>query len=105
MLPATWFPAGTPGLGNTSACPGDRKSTRLELQSQSNIVCRLLLEKKKIFLLVLILLFIPTLNLFPAWFALSLLRFLLPTRLPIMFLLFMVAMMYVIIPLRIMYLL
>src|SRR5688572_31776011 len=26
---------------------GDRKSTRLELQSQSNLVCRLLLEKKK----------------------------------------------------------
>src|SRR5688572_31458485 len=26
----------------------DRKSTRSELQSQSNIVCRLLLEKKKI---------------------------------------------------------
>src|SRR2546430_6416684 len=25
----------------------DRKSTRLELQSQSNLVCRLLLEKKK----------------------------------------------------------
>src|SRR5688572_31921738 len=26
---------------------GDRKSTRSELQSQSNLVCRLLLEKKK----------------------------------------------------------
>src|SRR3989475_12589737 len=26
---------------------GDRKSTRLKLQSQSNLVCRLLLEKKK----------------------------------------------------------
>src|SRR5256886_7317525 len=26
----------------------DRKSTRLKLQSQSNLVCRLLLEKKKL---------------------------------------------------------
>src|SRR2546430_5665744 len=28
-------------------CAPDRKSTRPELQSQSNLVCRLLLEKKK----------------------------------------------------------
>src|SRR2546430_2796262 len=27
--------------------PSDRKSTRLNFQSQSNLVCRLLLEKKK----------------------------------------------------------
>src|SRR5688572_17918833 len=34
--------------GLTLPCPGpDRKSTRLNLQSQSNLVCRLLLEKKK----------------------------------------------------------
>src|SRR5256886_9192651 len=35
--------------GDNSLIGGiDRKSTRLELQSQSNLVCRLLLEKKTI---------------------------------------------------------
>src|SRR2546430_7093694 len=33
---------------NVCASRRDRKSTRLKLQSQSNLVCRLLLEKKKI---------------------------------------------------------
>src|SRR5262245_60174633 len=51
-------------------------------------------------LLVLILLFMPTLNFLPVWFALSLLRFRLPSRLPMMFILWMVAMMVVIIPSR-----
>src|SRR5258708_34781652 len=50
----------------------------------------------RLFLLVLILLLIPTLNFLPVWFALSLLRFLLPSRLPMMFILWMVAMMVVI---------
>src|SRR5262249_46156157 len=45
------------------------------------------------FLLVLILLLMPTLNFLPVWFALSLLRFRLPSRLPMMFILWMVAMM------------
>src|SRR5260370_39736017 len=36
----------------------------------------------RLFLLVLILLLIPTLNFLPVWFALSLLRFRLPSRLP-----------------------
>src|SRR5262252_10077005 len=49
-------------------------------------------------LLVLILLLMPTLNFLPVWFALSLLRFRLPSRLPMMFILWMVAMMVVIIP-------
>src|SRR5437879_3721227 len=53
-----------------------------------------------LFLLVLILLLIPTLNFLPVWFALSLLRFRLPSRLPMMFILWMVAMMVVIIPSR-----
>src|SRR5207247_1047923 len=44
--------------------------------------------------------FIATLNFFPFWFALSLLRFRLPSRLPMMFILWMVAMMVVIIPSR-----
>src|SRR5207248_8161071 len=52
------------------------------------------------FLLVLILLLMPTLNFLPVWFALSLLRFRLPSRLPMMFILWMVAMMVVIIPSR-----
>src|SRR5205085_2060481 len=52
----------------------------------------------RLFLLVLILLLIPTLNFLPVWFALSLLRFRLPSRLPMMFILWMVAMMVVIIP-------
>src|SRR5687767_7237411 len=48
----------------------------------------------------LILLLMPTLNFLPVWFALSLLRFRLPSRLPMMFILWMVAMMVVIIPSR-----
>src|SRR5699024_12732105 len=52
----------------------------------------------RLFLLVLILLLSPSLNLLPVWFALSLLRFRLPSRLPMMFILWMVAMMVVIIP-------
>src|SRR5437867_624631 len=54
----------------------------------------------RLFLLVLILLLMPTLNFLPVWFALSLLRFRLPSRLPMMFILCMVAMMVVFIPLR-----
>src|SRR5438046_1076778 len=54
----------------------------------------------RLFLLVLILLLMPTLNFLPGWFALSLLRFRLPSRLPMMFILCMVAMMVVIIPSR-----
>src|SRR5262249_54536110 len=50
----------------------------------------------RLFLLVLILLLMPTLNFLPVWFALSLLRFRLPSRLPMMFFLCMVAMMMVI---------
>src|SRR5256885_1517490 len=42
----------------------------------------------RLFLLVLILLLMPTLNFLPVWFALSLLRFRLPSRLPMMFILF-----------------
>src|SRR5712692_11031141 len=51
----------------------------------------------RFFLLVLILFVMPTLIFLPVWFALSLLRFLLPSRLPMMFILWMVAMMVVII--------
>src|SRR5688500_16070955 len=54
----------------------------------------------RLFRLVLILLLMPTLNFLPVWFALSLLRFLLPSRLPMMFILWMVAMVVVIIPSR-----
>src|SRR5437016_8646941 len=54
----------------------------------------------RLFLLVLILLLMPTLNFLPVWCALSLLRFRLPSRLPMMFILWMVAMMVVIIPSR-----
>src|SRR6186713_3581051 len=54
----------------------------------------------RLFLLVLILLLMPTLNFLPVWFALSLLRFRLPSRLPMMFILWMVSMMVVIIPSR-----
>src|SRR5437868_4351924 len=54
----------------------------------------------RLFLLVLILLLMPTLNFLPVWFALSLLRFRLPSRLPMMFILWMVAIMVVIIPSR-----
>src|SRR6516165_517733 len=59
----------------------------------------------RLFLLVLILLLMPTLNFLPVWFALSLLRFRLPSRLPMMFILWMVAMMVVIIPSRTVWLL
>src|SRR5207247_6000485 len=51
----------------------------------------------RLFLLVLILLLMPTLNFLPVWFALSLLRFRVPSRLPMMFIVWMVAMMVVII--------
>src|SRR5699024_138393 len=51
----------------------------------------------RLFLLVLILLLIPTLNFLPVWFALSLLRFRLPSLLPMMFILWMVVMLVVII--------
>src|SRR5207247_1306365 len=54
----------------------------------------------RLFLLVLILLLMPSLNFLPVWFALSLLRFRLPSRLPMMFILWLVAMMVVIIPSR-----
>src|SRR5262249_61098965 len=54
----------------------------------------------RLFLLVLILLLIPTLNFLPVWFALSLLRFRVTSRLPMMFILWMVAMLVVIIPSR-----
>src|SRR5260370_421540 len=46
----------------------------------------------RLFLLVLILLLMPTLNFLPVWFALSLLRFRLPSRLPMMFILWIVGM-------------
>src|SRR5205823_3538981 len=48
----------------------------------------------RLFLLVLILLLMPTLNFLPVWFALSLLRFRLPSRLPMMFILWMVCVLY-----------
>src|SRR5207237_8002521 len=54
----------------------------------------------RLFVLVLILLLMPTLNFLPVWFALSLFRFRLPSRLPMMFILCLVAMMVVIIPSR-----
>src|SRR5262249_59811562 len=54
----------------------------------------------RLFLVLLILLLMPALNFLPVWFALSLLRFRLPPRLPMMFILWMVAMMVVIIPSR-----
>src|SRR5260370_42682407 len=47
----------------------------------------------RLFLLVLILLLMPILNFLPGWFALSLLRLRLASRLPMMFILWMVAMM------------
>src|SRR5207249_12180067 len=52
----------------------------------------------RLFLLVLILLLMPTLNFLPVWFASSLLRFRLPSRLPLMFILWMVALVVVILP-------
>src|SRR5262245_54138403 len=45
----------------------------------------------RLFLLVLILLLMPTLNFLPVWFALSLLRFRLRSRLPMLFILWMIA--------------
>src|SRR5260370_39116536 len=54
----------------------------------------------RLLLLVLILLLIPTLNFLPVRFALSLLRFLLPARLPMILIPWMGAMMAVIIPAR-----
>src|SRR5207247_2415476 len=50
----------------------------------------------RLFLLVLILLLMPTLNFLPVWFALSFFRFRLPSRLPMMFFLFLFAMLVVI---------
>src|SRR5947207_4884493 len=49
----------------------------------------------RLFLLVLILLLMPTLNFLPVWFALSLLRLRLPSRLPMMFILWLDALMVV----------
>src|SRR5205809_7629928 len=54
----------------------------------------------RLFLLVLILLLMPALNFLPVWFALSLLRFRLPSRLPMTFILWLVALIVVIIPSR-----
>src|SRR5256885_571951 len=54
----------------------------------------------RLFMFVLIWLLMPTLNFLAVWFALSLLRFRLPSRLPMMFILWMVDMMVVIIPSR-----
>src|SRR5262245_29857538 len=51
----------------------------------------------RVFLLVLILLLMPSLNFLPVWFALSLLRFRLRSRRPMLFILWMVAMTVVII--------
>src|SRR5262245_46499385 len=59
----------------------------------------------RLVLLVLIVLLMPTLNFLPVGFALSLLRFRLPSRLPMMFILRIVDMMVVIIPSRPVYLL
>src|SRR5206468_1221175 len=53
-----------------------------------------------LFLLVVIVLLMEPIFFFSVWFALSLLRFRLPSRLPMMFILWMVAMMVVIIPSR-----
>src|SRR5437899_12876295 len=54
----------------------------------------------RLLLLVLILLLMPTLNFLPGWFALSLLRFRLPSRLPMMFILWMLAKRAVVLPCR-----
>src|SRR2546428_11584313 len=53
-----------------------------------------------LFVLVLILLLVQPLHFLPVWFALSLLRFRLPSRLPVMFILWMVALLVAIIPSR-----
>src|SRR5260370_34016811 len=52
----------------------------------------------RLFLLVLILLLMPTLNFLPVCFAFSLLQFRLPSRLPMMFILWVVALMALLIP-------
>src|SRR2546423_15080420 len=54
----------------------------------------------RLFLLVLILLLMPTLNFLPVWFALSLLRFRLPSRLPMLFILWMLALWVFFLPSR-----
>src|SRR5258706_16280649 len=54
----------------------------------------------RLFLLVLILILLRALIFLPVWFALSLFGFRLPSRLPMMFILWMVGMMVVIIPSR-----
>src|SRR5258708_1407548 len=54
----------------------------------------------RLFLLVLLLLLLPPLNFLPVWFALSILRFRLPSRLPMLIILWLIAMMVVIIPSR-----
>src|SRR5258708_32863635 len=54
----------------------------------------------RLFLLALLLLLFPTLNFLPVRFALSLLRFRLPSRVPMVFMLWMGALMAVIIPSR-----
>src|SRR2546429_8380353 len=54
----------------------------------------------RLFLLVLILLLVPTLNFLPVWFALGLLRVRLPSRLRLMFVVWMVAMVVVVLPSR-----
>src|SRR5438128_10555954 len=54
----------------------------------------------RLFLLVLILLLMLTLNFFPVWFALSLLRFLLPSLLLMLVVVWMVALMVFILPCR-----
>src|SRR5438552_3228020 len=59
----------------------------------------------RLFLLVLILLLMMTLHFLSVWLALSLLQFCIPSRLPIMCILCMVAMMVVIIPSRTVWLL
>src|SRR2546427_12244358 len=92
------------------------RQLKLHRQRYILIVCRLMLVMVvffiafrwihlstpliRLFLLVLILLLMPTLSFLPVWFALSLLRCRLPSRLPMMFILWMVAMMVVIIPSR-----
>src|SRR5690606_16697011 len=53
-----------------------------------------------LFLLVLILLLLPTLNFMPVWFAFCIIHYLLSSHNPMMFILWMVAMMVVIIPSR-----
>src|SRR5207237_10801950 len=59
----------------------------------------------RLFLLVLILLLMPTLNFLPVWVGLSLLLFRLPSRLPMMFILCMVGMGVVMRPSRTVWLL